>query len=284
MDKTIIEESKFELLTRATNNYTKILSTNEIKKVYPRLWWGGNGVGDRWVNKKFNYSVIFSEKPLTFTFEQLLGMMTKCDIPTTHVLKFYTELEKLNISLNTKLYSENDNDEIPLNLLKEFFKNNKGTGITGIFVHSIRQYNQKRPISKNIHTEITISSCVVCGTSKTVCDHKNDLYNDTRVLNIKTQVMSDFQPLCNHCNLQKRQICKNEERTKKLYSAKNIPKYRIYPFDFPWEKKAFDKNDINCKNDTYWFDPVEFDTKIYYYSLYVYPIIPQIKNKVKLIT
>ena len=284
MAQYIIKESKYELALRATNNCTKILSKTEILKDYPTLGWRGNGLGDRWANTKFNYSVIHSEKKMKHTLEQLSEMMTKCDIPTTNVLKFYSEMKKLNMSLSTKLYSENVDDEIPVNLLVEFFKNNKGNGIIGIFIHSIRQYNQKRTISKNIQTEITISPCVVCGTRKTVCDHKNDLYNDDRVLTIETQVISDFQPLCNHCNLQKRQICRNEKRTKKLYSAKNIPRYKIYPFDFPWEKKAFDENDINCKNDTYWFDPVEFDKKIYDYSLYVYPIITQIKNKVKLIS
>jgi hypothetical protein len=125
-------------------------------------------------------------------------------------------------------------------------------------------------------------SCVVCGTSKTICDHKNDLYNDSRVLSVKTQKKTDFQPLCNHCNLQKRQICKIEEQTKKLFSAKNIQTYKVYPFVFPWEKKAFNKNDIYCKNDTYWFDPVEFNKKIYYYSVYIIPVINEIKHKIKL--
>ena len=47
------EESIEELVMRATDNFTKILSTNEIKNKYPKLYWGGNGVGDRWANKKY---------------------------------------------------------------------------------------------------------------------------------------------------------------------------------------------------------------------------------------
>ena len=149
-------------------------------------------------------------------------------------------------------------------------------------MHSKKRTNiQQRPICKTIHKQITSLSCVICGTHNTICDHKNDLYNDIRVLSLKTQLISDFQPLCNHCNLQKRQICKMEQQTQKLFSAKNIQRYKNYDFEFAWEKKVFDKNDVNCKNGTYWFDPVEFDKNIYYYTLYIIPIIKEIKNKIK---
>ena len=233
------------LVTKATGNFTKIISTNEIKENYNELYWGGNGVGDRWANKKYNYSVIYSKK-------------------------------------QPVLYSENEEDAIPQNILNKFLElNNKGVGIIGIYVHSKKINIEKRPINKNIHKIITSLSCVLCGTNNTICDHKNDLYNDMRVLNLKTQVINDFQPLCNHCNLQKRQICKKEKETEKLFSAKNIQRYKIYPFEFPWEKKVYDKNDINCKNGTYWFDPVEFDKNIYYYSIYVIPIINELKYKIK---
>ena len=251
MSEVIIKENLYELVRRATDNYSKILPTTEIKEKYPNLYWGGNGVGDRWASKKFNYSVIYSKKQPT-------------------------------------LYSENDYDEIPIEVLNQFLQTNKGVGIIGIFVHSIRTNIQQRPISKNIHKKITSESCVVCSTSVTICDHKNDLYNDNRVLSLETQLICDFQPLCNHCNLQKRQICKIEQQTKKLYSAKNISICKVYPFEFPWEKKEFDKNDINCKNGTYWFDPIEFHSNIHQYSTYVIPIINEIKyivktNKLKLV-
>ena len=238
-----MKESKEELVMRITENFTKILSIDEIKE--NGLYWGANGVGDRWANKKFNYSAVLSKK-------------------------------------TPKLYSENDDDRIPTERLDVFLQNNnKGKGIIGIFVHSRRTNVQLRPIGKKIHDEITNSSCIVCGTKTTICDHKNDLYNDLRVLCVETQVISDFQPLCNHCNLQKRQICKEEEEQKKIYSAKNIRRYKNYPFEFPWEKKVFDRNDIYCKNGTFWFDPVEFDNNIYCYSVYVLPIVNEIKHKVK---
>ena len=194
-----IKNSLEEMVIQATNHFTKIVSTVEIKEKYKELHWGNNGVGDRWANKKFNYSVIYSNK-----------------------------------NTPPKLYSNNDDDTIPIIILNEFLQTNKGSGIIGIFVHSIRKNTQTRPISTNIRKQITSMSCVVCGTHATICDHKNDLYNDIRVLNINTQVIRDFQPLCNHCNLQKRQICKMEEQTNTIYSSKNIQRYKCYPFEFTW--------------------------------------------------
>jgi hypothetical protein len=164
-------------------------------------------------------------------------------------------------------------------------KNNKINGIIGIFVFSKRLNIIKHPINKNIIKLITSKSCIICGSNtEIICDHKNDLYNDNRVLNINTQNINDFQPLCNHCNLQKRQICKDEIKNNKLYSAKNIERYKQYLVEFGWEKKAFDLNDINCKVDTYWYDPIEFERKIYLYITYILPIIKEIKIKVKLIS
>jgi len=168
---------------------------------------------------------------------------------------------------------------------KKFYKTG-GNAIKFIQIYGLlddENINKSRPIRKEIKDYYKkLLSCVVCGTTKTVCDHKNDLYNDVRVLNIKTQSIDDFQPLCNHCNLQKRQVCKTEYQNNKIYSAKNIQRYKNYPFEFPWEKKAFDINDTNCKNETFWYDPVDFDKKIYYYSIYVLPVINELKYKIKI--
>jgi len=211
---------------KLSHGYTRIISIDEIKE-NPSLYWGGNGVGDRWAKKKFNYTVIRNNK--------------------------------------THTYSENE-DEVPYDVLHSFRETNKGKGIIGIYVHSMRTNIQKRPIRADIRNTIINRECVVCGSkSDIICDHKNDLYNDLRVLQLDTQVLSDFQSLCNHCNLQKRQICKEERESGELYSAKRIPRLQCYPFEFTWEKKAFDVNDINCKTDTYWFDPVAFEHKIYCY-------------------
>jgi len=241
MDSINIED----LVISLSYNYTKIISITEIK-LYPKLYWGGNGVGDRWANKKFNYCVIYSNKKI-------------------------------------KNYSENEDDNIPTYLLDNFLELNKNLmGIIGIYVYSKKTENKTRPINKIIHKQIMKMSGVICGSNTDIiCDHKNDLYNDERILNQNTQNINDFQPLCNHCNLQKRQINKNERKNGKIYSAKNIERYKKYPFEFPWEKKAFDKTDILCKINTYWYDPIEFEYNIYRYLSFVVPIINEIKNKNK---
>jgi len=214
------------LVKEISSDYKKVLHRSVLSS-YPQLTWGNNGVGDRWANKKFNYTVIYSTKSI-------------------------------------KLYSENDNDSIPDDVLKDFFKEMTGTGIVGIYVHSVRENKVNRTIRESIKKEIVKNACVSCGSkSDIICDHKNDLYNDPRVLNTKTQRKSDFQALCNACNLKKRQVSKDERKDKKLHSAKSIPQYAIYPFPFPWELKPFDEKDIHTKRDTYWYDPIEFNKKIY---------------------
>jgi hypothetical protein len=230
-----------ELVKKLSNNFTAIINRDTLRK-YPKLNWGDNGIGDRWYKKKFNYTVVTNEK--------------------------------------VKTYSEND-DEIDSEVLRVYrLENTKMKGIIGIFVHSKRLNIVKRPIKKEIDCAIKKKCCVSCGSrSEIICDHKNDIYNDVNVLNTKTQVKSDFQPLCNHCNLQKRQILKDEMKNNKLYSAKNLEKYGAFQFEFPWEKKYFDVNDVNTKMDTYWYDPVEFNKKIFQYMSYVLPVVNEIKQR-----
>jgi hypothetical protein len=234
-----------DLVSKLSNNFTEIICRDVIGK-YPIIDWGNNGIGDRWAKKKFNYTVIQSSGKI-------------------------------------KLYSENDNDIIDDSKLKDFIdKNKKKSGIIGIYVHSKRLNILNRPIREDIRKEIKKSCCVSCGTSsEIICDHKNDIYNDDNVLDTNKQLLSDFQPLCNHCNLQKRQVFKDETKNQKIYSAKKLEKYKVYTFDFPWEKKAFDKTNPDTKKDTYWYDPVEFNTKICIYSLTIIPILFELKIKIK---
>uniref|UniRef100_A0A6C0I0G6 HNH nuclease domain-containing protein n=1 Tax=viral metagenome TaxID=1070528 RepID=A0A6C0I0G6_9ZZZZ len=245
------------IVIELTDNFTKILSKNELQR-HPKLKLSGNGTGDRWANKKFNYTVIYST-----------GI--------------------------TRTYSENtENDYINDTLLNAFLENyrsvrNSGSissignssGIIGIFVHSVKQNIETRNIRANIKKEIKSRMCAMCDSYKEVeCDHKNDLYNDKRVLILEEQSEEDFQPLCRRCNLQKRQHCIKEKETNKLYSGKQSQRYRSCTFEFPWEKKNFDINDPDCKKDTFWYDILEFDRKVHLYSIY-WPIIKKIKCRKK---
>jgi len=125
-------------------------------------------------------------------------------------------------------------------------------------------YGASRPIRKDIHTHHKAIGCVVCGShSDLVTDHKNDLYNDPRVLDAKTQTLDDFQCLCNHCNLQKRQVSKTTKETGVRFSAMRIPSLAIWGVGFVDGDETFDADDVmNAMVGTYWHDPVEFMKKL----------------------
>ena len=116
-----------------------------------------------------------------------------------------------------------------------------------------------RPIRKDIERYHKQFGCVVCGSnSKLVTDHKNDLYNDPRVLNINTQRKDDFQCLCQHCNLQKREIMKKTKAEGKRIGATTIPSLAIFDIDFILGDENSNKDDIDAMKGTYWYDPVAF--------------------------
>jgi hypothetical protein len=116
-----------------------------------------------------------------------------------------------------------------------------------------------RPIRDDIHAHHKSMGCVVCGSnSDLVTDHKNDLYNDPRVLKKSTQVQDDFQCLCNHCNLQKRQVARRTLETGERFPATKIPSLAPFGIDFIHGDETFDPNDPDAMVGTYWHDPIEF--------------------------
>lgn len=117
----------------------------------------------------------------------------------------------------------------------------------------------KRRIRKDIKEHHYKTGCVCCGCkSDLIIDHKNDLYNDPNVLDINKQKMSDFQCLCNHCNLQKRQVCIYTKKNKKRYGATNIPQLKIFGIDFIDGDETFNPDDKDALKGTYWYDPIAF--------------------------
>jgi 5-methylcytosine-specific restriction endonuclease McrA len=130
--------------------------------------------------------------------------------------------------------------------------------------YNLDNINLNRPIRKDIRKHHLKTGCVLCGScSDLVIDHKNDLYNDPIVLDIKTQSIDDFQCLCNHCNLQKREIIKKTKKTSKRYKATNIESLKIYGIDFIEGDETIDFNDINAMKGTYWYDIKTFNKYIY---------------------
>lgn len=121
----------------------------------------------------------------------------------------------------------------------------------------------KRPIREDIRDFHLKTGCVVCGSNSELrVDHKNDLYNDPRVLSSKTQNKEDFQCLCNHCNLQKRQVCKIMKETGIRYKATNIPQLSIFGIDYIDGGEIFDIKDPKTLVGTYWYDPITFMEKL----------------------
>ena len=148
----------------------------------------------------------------------------------------------------------------------------------------------RRPIRKDIKNVLLekFKNCIHCGNHKDLCiDHKNDMYNDKRVLNEKTQNISDFQVLCNKCNKDlKHQVNEKEKKEGRIHSVKdfNLSAFASDNFEYPWEKaiRVYDENDINCKIYSYWYDIYEFHRKRNIF-VYIRSINNCILKKVKLI-
>ena len=136
----------------------------------------------------------------------------------------------------------------------------KGVDILLFRIYGEQTNEMNRAIRKDIRESICKQACVVCGcTSNVECDHKNDLYNDPRVNNLATQRMDDFQPLCKHCNDQKRQTIKKTKEVGKRYGATNIPSLKALGApDFTVGNETFDPKDPNAMVGTYWYDPIAF--------------------------
>lgn len=135
-------------------------------------------------------------------------------------------------------------------------KNNKIIAIRTIGFDTNLHFS--RNINPEIRNHYKGSLCVVCGNKDIVIDHKNDLYNDPRVLNPNTQTIDDFQPLCNSCNLRKRQVCKKSKELGKRYKATLIPMLSIFGIDFIEGDETFDESNPKAMVGTYWYDPKKF--------------------------
>lgn len=132
-------------------------------------------------------------------------------------------------------------------------------GVVGFIIRGLNEDTSiGRPIRPNIKRHYKRLPCVKCGTRNTVCDHKNDLYNDPRVLNTTTQTLDDFQPLCNNCNLRKRAVALKRDKEKK----RQPPTLDILSINggikFTSSDENYDPNDPNALIGTYWYDPIQF--------------------------
>ena len=138
-----------------------------------------------------------------------------------------------------------------------------GSGTRFFKICGKQTIDRSRPIGNHIRALLKDKPCVVCGcTSNIEIDHKNDLYNDPRVNDVTTQTVDDFQPLCKHCNDQKRQVVKKMKETGKRYSALCIPSVAPFGIAFTRGDESFDTKSPTAMVGTYWYDPVDFMKKV----------------------
>ena len=158
--------------------------------------------------------------------------------------------------------SDIEKEEVTKNF-RDNFKILKGNNIKYFKIFGIKTIDLSHPICKKIKDHYKKMPCVNCGSNSDLqCDHKNGLYNNPRVLDIKTQLLDDFQSLCRHCNDQKRQVEKKIKETGIRYGATNIPSLKILGIDFIEGDETYNCEDINALKGTYWYDPIEFMKQI----------------------
>lgn len=219
----------FENLSRTEDGSYRFVSVEEFVGEYASLCFGNGSTWCRTSNIASKWRIITVKSNGTVNFP---GWQ-----PSDEELKDIDSLVSNNCSIKIK----------------------RGNPISYIKIYSENLENTNRPISKKIRDHFKNIPCCVCGSfSNLVVDHKNDLYNDSRVLDINTQTIHDFQSLCNPCNLLKRQICKKTLESKKRYKATNIPQLKCFDIDFIHGDESFDPKDINALRGTYWYDPVYF--------------------------
>lgn len=158
--------------------------------------------------------------------------------------------EKLKI---LQQYRFLENEDLLIRVIKG--KKKKGTKYIKFYGKKPIIPIKDKGIRSDIRETICSEPCCVCYTTQDVeCDHKNDLKNDPRVLNKKTQTLDDFQPLCKHCNMLKKTAGEERTKTNKRIGA---TKYG-YGVDFIIGDETLDKNDPNWYIGTYWGDVREF--------------------------
>lgn len=89
--------------------------------------------------------------------------------------------------------------------------------------------------------------------TKIEIDHKEGRKNNSRISNLQTQTLEDFQPLSKAANDVKRQICKRCKETNIRWNAKNI---KGNPYDFYKGDENYTE-ELGCVG-CYQFDPVQY--------------------------
>ncbi len=140
-------------------------------------------------------------------------------------------------------------------LEKDRKKGNKLTSIRTTGFAPYHQTNRASSISREVRTWIKSGSpCSMCGTTANIVpDHR-----DGNRQPIDNPNLSDYQPLCQHCNTVKREVCKRCNETSKRFDAKKLG----YPISWTEGVEAFQPMNPRCRG-CYWCSPREFRSKLW---------------------
>lgn len=128
-----------------------------------------------------------------------------------------------------------------------------GNSIDRVRLNGLNDLDFSQQIRPDIKKEISSGRCVILGTSKPEVDHKNGRKNESRVLSLDTQKLSDFQPLSKAANDAKRQFCKECKRSGIRYDAKLLG----YPMSYYRGGALHNGEEDGCVG-CFWYDPIEF--------------------------
>ncbi|GHS91448.1 hypothetical protein FACS1894139_07060 [Planctomycetales bacterium] len=175
------------------------------------------------------------------------------------VTEFFGEYKRLQLGNGGSWCRSSSN--LAKKYLVEFDKSlSRGNSIDRIRLNG---FNNRTAFSQNIRQDIRdyykTQNCVMLGingnseNTKIEIDHKDGRKEDSRVSNVESQRIEDFQPLCKAANDVKRQICKECKRTDRRWDAKNI---KGNPYSFYDGDESYDE-ELGCRG-CYQYDPVEY--------------------------
>ena len=160
--------------------------------------------------------------------------------------------------------SDSDKNEIneQLNLYcfqnPNAFMNYSRNSIVLYKLHGINENTMlTQSIRSDIWNNIKNKQCLTNGTDNPEVDHKDGRKNDLRVMNIKTQLESDFQPLSKGDNDAKRQHCKTCKETNIRFDATRLKGFSI---SYTEGNASYD-DEFKCRG-CYWYDIEDFHKKI----------------------
>ena len=126
--------------------------------------------------------------------------------------------------------------------------------ITHVELQGYKKVVIQKPISKSMRKVITAKDCVVLGTSKPECDHKDGRLDDPRLSDVKRLREDDLQPLSTAANNAKRQHCVECRDTGQRFDATRLG----YQVSQVRGNGQYNGTCVGC----YWHDPHFFNREV----------------------